>query len=673
MNLIMKINKILFYLTAIFHLCFYSACGDDNDVVKTPPVSGTAYFNVSVNPLSYEADGGTFTVTIKADWYGTLNENITIDVYKGSSSGCLSHRFGGIITKNEAKDFPFHTTNLGDWDPGSGCDGYGSYFIEIEEFGKTYTQEITWNSTLSTIDVSMEKGMMEYIFLTETQMNNALTSAQNTFSNSASNTNVTINSHSAENPYPLLDFTTATTDYEIALQLNQFIVQFQEDPKNYPYITVFGNKCRLYPHDPCDAFTGFSMNKNCAVPGFENFDRNFSFVFIQNIADFCQRACTSYPDFIHESVRNMTIAHELVHQFGNVWVHNGHNTPEHCVLNNLAYFRTNTNNFTTLTNFYVICGNHKSSVRNGLNSNNTLSTNLTGGKSNYQLTNPFTPNYSFTSNPIVNISFPKFTYKKFEPINLQFEWINNSTQNDSIWALFSPLGNYLNIEITSEDGTKYNRKVGSGIINVDFGNPLIVGSYDTLKKSISINQYGKVYEDLMNGVYFGFPAYFPSGKYKISVMIDKDYNKIYSTPIQTNTVEFEVVDNDNADKVILELIKKKNYTEALKRFPNNSYEEYLMYYDLLLYLAKFDENRTENKINSDTEVLFKKYKDFFNKYPNSLYNLNDAFITSYLSPNCNDLESINSRKNELMQEYRNTLLEFILYDLTRRNKLQKCY
>lgn len=271
----------------------------------------------------------------------------------------------------------------------------------------------------------------------------------------------------------------------------------------------------------------------------------------------------------------------------------------------------------------------------------------------------------------VSITLPKYTYKKFEPIELMFEWINIKDKNDSIWRIFnSP--NCISYSIRKEDGsyleTKKMMEHCSGMRRPEY----ILEPGDTIKRSMTINDAGEYYSNSKDGWYFWNTAYFPVGKYKLIASIDKDIG-IYDTPLKTNEVEFEVIDNDSEDMEVLELVRQRKYEAALKLYPSNYYREYLMHSIVHKYYGQYYGSISKSKSSPDSLTFILKYNDFFESYPNSLYNLHYVFISHYFSVNCKDPAKVEEKKRELLNKYPGTLLVYTINDMVKRNRLVNCF
>lgn len=286
----------------------------------------------------------------------------------------------------------------------------------------------------------------------------------------------------------------------------------------------------------------------------------------------------------------------------------------------------------------------------------------------------------------VTISLPKKTYVMYEPINLQFEWINNTSKNDSIWGMFLTSGNDLLVKITDQTGKIYNKRVLTEL-GITKETPLsyVVAPGDTIFRTYEINDYGIERDDIGKTPQFWSLGYLPAGKYSVTVIIHKDGAKTYQKPIQTNTVEFEVVEAGTEETEIKKMFYndkegmdfQKSFednvpAEVLKKFPNSKFDETLRFYDIIRYVGKNNDDIKVNA-NSKADTLLQKYDEYFNRYPNSQYYMYDGFLSGIFRPNCNDETLAIRKKDQLIDKYPNTLLARSLRSLAKYNKLMLCY
>ncbi len=333
-------------------------------------------------------------------------------------------------------------------------------------------------------------------------------------------------------------------------------------------------------------------------------------------------------------------------------------------------YAINPNYFHQLTTQYILCQNHINSIRNNLGGGMLFLTN-NGYKNNILTFNKIDTNDIPRK---VIISLPKYNYKSYEPINLTFEWINLQNNKDSIWGIFGQGNDFLKCFVEDEKGNKFNKK--NKILNSYIGirePEYVLNTNDTLRRSITINDYAKPIQSRAE-FYFGNLGYFPAGKYKLYFIIDEDYGKKFNIPIRTNEIEFEISEINEFDSQILDLVRDKKYDVALTLFPNyNYFNEYLKYFNLNKYIGEYLSDKFEHKAYGQISTLLAKYNDFFKQYHNSQYILNDVFIYHYLSIGSEEYSSLLSKANKLMRMYPNTLIEYLLHDVSKREKFNKIF
>lgn len=659
-------KKVFLYIFLLAVTLF--SCSDDDVVHQVEePSCEEVYLNTFLEPQSCPLTGGTFTVTVTGCWNQTGPADCIVSVYKiDPPNQCLADRQSGDIVKNIQNDFTFNTNNF----PYSNCTGAGyNYKIEIVTLAETRTHNFSWNSSIAIIDAKVEKGIMTNVAnFGPSAMNNTIISATSTFRNPISDASVDIinqpNNNNEGWEYDGINFEEDNEeDLEDAIEAYVFgPPSIHVDPQNYPFLLVYANYAGVV--NSLVRYMGFSNNVNRP---FLTANSNYSLVFVGSIRGFCS---DFNPPKNFTSVLNMVTPHELIHQIGNVWTHGEHsNDQPSCVLNDGRYFTLYTTNFNQLTSKYVICSSHISDIRDGLggdlktSSNKSIvsNTNVTGGRF------AFNGNSLVDINPKVNISLPKKNYKQFEPIQLEFEWINSANRQDTIWALFESL-KYIKYVITDSTGTRVDKPLNSGLHIVMSKPAYILEPGDSVKRSMTINHFGQTYSNFKEGRYFHNSSYFPIGKYKIHAIIDEDLNKKYEMPIVTNEVEFEISELDETDKKVLEQVKLRKYDLALETYPSNYFQEYLLYFSLINEMIKLIKAEQDNKEYSEMSELIYRFKHFFDSYPNSVYNLNYVFLSHYFSLNNKSKGEMVNDGNRLLNSYPNSRLEYTVRDMLKRNR-----
>lgn len=664
-------NNLIFYVFFLTFGCILQSC----DTLE-PPKDGTEMINIYVEPNTiYNANGGSFTVSVTSDWTGPNSSPLRILVTRDFDA-CNAYFNNDADNITKTNKFS-KTINTSDFTYTNGCTGpefiYTITVIVIASSPQqTITASFSWyGGGITILNANIEKGILSNVanFGYES-MNNNIASALSTFRNPNSDSYVNITTQTNNNnqgyTYPGQNFINAPTNDEMHQQIFDYIVgppSIHIDPTNYPYLLAYGNHATYNTQNYPNAITaGVALNLYAPEP--YTGIANFSIIFVHNIREWC-----NIPPILNfTSVINQTTAHELTHQLGNVYEHGNHNTQPACVLNTLDFFENYNNVFNQLTTQYILCQNHINSIRNNLGGGTLTLTNE--GNRNNTLRY-----YRIDTNDIqrkVLISLPKYNYKTYEPINLTFEWINLQNNKDSIWGLFDQGCDFLKCYIEDEKGNFFNKK--NKILNsyIGFREPeYILNARDTIRRYITINDFAKPIQSKTEN-YFGNLGYFPVGKYKLYFIIDEDYGKKFVKPIKTNEIEFEISEINEFDSQILDLVRDRKYDVALTRFPNyNYFDEYLRYFSLNKYLGEYLSDKFEHKAYDQISTLLVKYDDFFKEFYNSQYILNDIFMYHYFSIGSEEYSSLLSKVNNLMGKYPTTNIEYILNDVSKREKFIK--
>ncbi len=390
--------------------------------------------------------------------------------------------------------------------------------------------------------------------------------------------------------------------------------------------------------------------------------RNYSYTYFGNIVNY-------NPGKNYQSLLNRTIAHELMHQVANVWgldAHCNHDFSgnENCnectlwIYINEGYDFSNLGN--TITEF-KICPRHTTSLKNGpdLITDQPFTPVIPRISGNQNIA-PCGPPCSQALNVFINykqtetdltISLAKKTYKLHEPILVMFEYVNNNSNIDTIRQNFKDLfAEETGFIIESNNGKIYKSKNNTPITWCYLNVPsYYVLPNDTFIASMRLNyRYGEDTKGKEN--YFDLYGYLEPGKYKVTAYTFIDGKKYIA-----NIQEFEVVELNDDDRKVLELVKNKNIDEILKSYPENPFTEHV----LIKYVGRLH-GFYNDKILPSREETISDYKIFFDKYPNSFYNIDwrtfDVFLSRLAHSSQNFLEDIEVIKNV----YSNTLLYRIL-------------
>jgi len=252
----------------------------------------------------------------------------------------------------------------------------------------------------------------------------------------------------------------------------------------------------------------------------------------------------------------------------------------------------------------------------------------------------------------VKISLPKDSYKMYEPIELQYEWINHKDIPDTIWGVFE-ISEYTQFFITDENGKVYTNQPSR--LDIVHSRPAhYVQKGETVAETITLNHIGIAFKGTSRESYFSCFSYLPPGKYRVYSVIEGDAARIYTKPMKTNEVEFEVTELSERDEKVLALVRDKKYKEALHSYPGDYFDEYLMRFEMSEYFLELFKAGETNERYKDTSKLPAMCSAFFDKYPNSPYNLSDNFISGYLRVSSKDSAGSQVKMQELLAKYPGT-------------------
>jgi len=430
--------------------------------------------------------------------------------------------------------------------------------------------------------------------------------------------------------------------------------------QGYTYFLILARNQYMYREE---GFTvlGLSMNQaqNVSLG-------NWSYVFSAVID-----SAFSSPSYNRNSVKTYITCHELLHQLGNAFgsglnsgipdnedlysdhlYHWGRNIGT-CVL-----YHANRSNplFNRSTGFYRICDRHIFKLRDNLGNPPPLAMNTMQNNMN----NEYYSGGETGNKYKVKVSLAKEVYKKFEPILAQVTIINNSTNKLNLKKIFATSMNYAQFFITNKSGKISNTNKYPLSLNVlDDVPSYIINPGDTLYGSMPINNWGDAvsYKSTSdNEVYFEQMGYLEPGEYKLEGIFSLEKN---STKIicKSNAVNFQVIDNNEEDKTILNLYKQKKYQVIIDSYPENSLTEHA-------YAIKLLNKHIEilNDFNySDKQDLESDYAAFIAKYSSSFYLINDWFLSPYMikefKGNTNLRSAIETVKSQINNEMINKFLK----------------
>lgn len=267
---------------------------------------------------------------------------------------------------------------------------------------------------------------------------------------------------------------------------------------------------------------------------------------------------------------------------------------------------------------------------------------------------------------VVTISLPKKTYKMYEPILLEYEWINYKDKPDSIYAL-STFSEYIEQHITDDNGKEL--PVRQVLDEADHNLTRIINKNDTLHSVVDLCDYGKRLEYKLQ--YF-LPAafgYLPAGKYSAYSLIKHDaHNIIYDPPIKTNTIEFEVTQISPEEDSLLWNARRREFAEAYQKDDDNYFNEHIMYWEVTeqYFLSLSGELEYNTAHRTKTANMYSK---FIEKYPNSLYCMQRQFIIPYLQMASNDSSNDHIEMDRFTKKYPNTAIAKGIAEIIKTEKV----
>lgn len=274
----------------------------------------------------------------------------------------------------------------------------------------------------------------------------------------------------------------------------------------------------------------------------------------------------------------------------------------------------------------------------------------------------------------LKIELPKYTYKKYEPVNLKIVMINHDSIPLELWGNFESPFYLTDAEITDEQG-KIHGVNQSRIIDAFLTAPTsIIPPQDSFFVSMTINNWGKEVPQKEN-IYFGNRGYFEKGKYTANITTSVNSNSeinirgknksdtvkqpVNKTIIRSNEVYFEVIELNDTDRDIIKQFEEgdylyniKPYNDIINSFPNNEFTEIIYIYYLGGKYSNYYSDKNYRYIND----LENDYEDFKYKYPNSLYLLNFRVVIPYIYRYFVDINT-NMLKNDFEQLYLDFLFQ----------------
>ncbi|MBE2227665.1 MAG: hypothetical protein IAE93_09995 [Ignavibacteria bacterium] len=354
---------------------------------------------------------------------------------------------------------------------------------------------------------------------------------------------------------------------------------------------------------------------------------NYSFIFYNNIYLLCPDNGTRNDT----TVGNLTAVHEIMHQLANSHDDKGHKYhygyfEDKCaLLDEEAPFQLSTPRRRYINRFRI-CMNHTIHFRKFRGA--TLLDNTLGNiiYTQFVATDPFKKAASEKDENkySVSISLPKQEYKKYEPVIARVSLVNHDTKPLDIYNIYDRMSSEPKFTIKNQLGNIYDNRSMVGFYLSTYTTELAAG--DSLVFSLVMNHWGEptLYNSTksLDEVYFSQFGYFPVGEYKAVFHCSPLRN---DEEIFSNEVVFKVVELTVEDKEVLNLYKenkydKNKYDEIVAKYPNNVFAEHILKRKMSLHYSSDITDNTEND-----------YKDFLEKYPNSMYFYSPDFIFPYVN------------------------------------------
>lgn len=604
------INYFIQYLVIIwtsYFTIYLNGCGDA-DSTTTIDGDSIVFLNIdSVIPIEVPQLGGNFDITVRAGGLKKLNVNsinakLTFKKFDNFfTDSCYATEINFPLESREPITHRIHTTQF------SSC-GPGMYRVQLtsssQGFSNIFSNYIIFWGHVELPVISAKLGATRMENTVYSQCNSSISSIIQTYNNTSEDSN-----RSYINIIPSQQITEVReenfwgiTDYATLLFcLDTFMTD---------------NRVTNDSFQICFAKTNYVTATNNHVIGLSsNFTQsphyhNFSFIFMDKIADVLKSG------WDEQSCKNAVSNHELMHQVGNQHgAHELHGNPfkKRCVYWSPLDCLAVTGDITRLNSFFRICDPHILDMRTYLLTNNIEA----AGKPSFNSKLNFFDSPDYT----INISLPKYRFKKYEPIIAKFEVINKENASLIINpSMFDPFSEKT-VSITDDEGFISNTNKFTFVPStVSADSVYVLEPYDTLLVSMPINNWGASlnsnnYKDYI----FDNWGYFPPGhKYKVKY----DANGKLS-----NEAEFEVEELTNNELEEFNILKtelsSEHFREFLKDYPENIFSEYIDAEILKksYYTALF--------VDSVPTSLIVDYENFFKKYISSNYLYLPIFMDPY--------------------------------------------
>jgi hypothetical protein len=219
----------------------------------------------------------------------------------------------------------------------------------------------------------------------------------------------------------------------------------------------------------------------------------------------------------------------------------------------------------------------------------------------------------------LKLSLQKSEFKKYEPVLVKIEYVNNHKIIDSIYFDFIDHSlSTLTFKIISQYGKVYDTKLlDDMILRADKPKPrILLNPGDTICASRIMNSLFGLKDD---SIHFYNCGYLEPGIYTSFAE-----DNISGNSLRTNKISFTVSENTQQDKLVLNLLREKHYREVFDNYPGNPFTEHVYAYYCNFEIYPLMTN------NMDYELIKNSYYNFMIKYPGSFYNMNYSFISGFI-------------------------------------------
>ncbi len=191
----------------------------------------------------------------------------------------------------------------------------------------------------------------------------------------------------------------------------------------------------------------------------------------------------------------------------------------------------------------------------------------------------------------LEIELEKTEYKTFEPVTIFCRYINNSSENDTLYhdfdsSILTPITFYLK----SENEESFKSGNARGIIHYVKNVKYVLFPGDSVLFTLSQSFYKVNSYWNSNESYGYFHKYLQEGNYEITAQIEFDGTKSYSPALSSNSLNFKITEINKDDEHLLSDYANKNrsYDSNLTdKFPESPFNEYYALNDVMTEVSKY--------------------------------------------------------------------------------------